>query len=85
MRERAELPCSFAYEHTDIAPGLTLAEYRASRRVGSSRRGRRRRWLRAIARVIAGIARRRRAGGRLRGRVGRVGPVLGPRRFGPAG
>jgi hypothetical protein len=38
MRERIELPASFMYEHTDIPPGMTLAEYRTLRSAQRCRR-----------------------------------------------
>jgi len=51
-RVKRPLPQSFAYEHTDVPPGVTLAEYRRARAPQPRRRpvSRVRRSLRARSR-----------------------------------
>ena len=52
LREPASFPGAFAYEHTDVPPGVTLAEYRS---VATTPRRRRRvaivLWLLATGRI----------------------------------
>ncbi len=47
------LPSSWAYEQTDIPPGMTIAEYRRRRASGPPA-------LRYVRRALARLARRRR-------------------------